>query len=544
MPTPEIDPVVRWPFVDDTAPVTDHDLAVDRTDVALEDVAGVAGAAFDGTSSEIVVADHPALRFGTGDLSATTWLHTAPETDVVGTLLSAFDPEARTGWHLYVLTNDGVTSTALANDRQLSFGIDDGVDDASWRDCGRPGEAVKVNALSVVDDILYAGTVEAGSDGCGRLFRYGGGGRWVDLGNPIGCNCVASVTGFEGDVYCAVGRYKLMGSNLGKTSNDTPGGQVFKVESDGTWTPRGHPGAEDATPEHVDVEGYHTGKADYTSALTTHRGDLFCISKYRENVFRYEGETSWTNIGLDSRVMSLASYRGDLYALSNGGPVFRYDGGDRWTNCGRPGESDQTYGAAIVDGDLLVGTWPDGAVHRYEGEREWTTLGRLGYEREVMGMVFYNGALYAGSLPMAHVWRLGEDTFDLVGTLDEAPVALRRVWSMATYDGRLYRGTLPGGRVHSFGAGRLVTWDRRLPGGWHHVAAVRDGRRLRLHIDGEVVAISAGHEPADLDIDGGEPLRIGAGATDHLHGHLRDLRLYDRALDREEITFLADQTPG
>lgn len=55
---------------------------------------------------------------------------------------------------------------------------------------------------------------------------------------------------------------------------------------------------------------------------------------------------------------------------------------------------------------------------------------------------------------------------------------------MAVYKGRLFVGTLPPGRVQSIEVGRNMTLDRAFPTGWHHVAAVREAKRLRLFVDG------------------------------------------------------------
>src|SRR5207244_7101959 len=66
-------------------------------------------------------------------------------------------------------------------------------------------------------------------------------------------------------------------------------------------------------------------------------------------VFKYDGDRRWTHVGLgDRRILTLSAYRGQLYALLNGGPVFRYDGGDLWTFCGHPEGSTQTYSAVIA----------------------------------------------------------------------------------------------------------------------------------------------------------------------------------------------------
>jgi len=232
-------------------------------------------------------------------------------------------------------------------------------------------------------------------------------------------------------------------------------------------------------------------------------------------------------------------YRGELYALHNGGPVSRYEGGEAWADCGCPEGSTQTYSAVVYRGRLHVGTWPEGTVDRYEGGQEWRSLGRVAYEREIMGMALYNGKVYLGALPMANVYRLDDGAFILMGNLDDSPVVLRRVWSMATFDGKLYAGTLPSGRVWSMEAGKMATWDHAFPPGWHHVAAVKDQRRLKVYVDGKLAACSSPFHPSAYDVTNDRPLEIGFGGFEHFHGLLSDVRLYARPLTAPTIAELA-----
>jgi hypothetical protein len=110
---------------------------------------------------------------------------------------------------------------------------------------------------------------------------------------------------------------------------------------------------------------------------------------------------------------------------------------------------------------------------------------------------------------------------------------------MAVFDGRLFCGTLPSGHVHALEAGQSVTLDRALEPGWRHLAAVREGGRLSLYVDGTRVASSSSSNATPLDLTNREPLRIGFGAHNHFRGSLSDLRLYDRAVSIGEIAALA-----
>ena len=531
----------HWPLQGDSNDHSENALETRCTDVELvEDAQSGSAGRFNGRTSKLEISDHPALNLGQDEFTFSAWVKTeATNADVVGDLFGKFDSASRKGINLCLLTNTGVTSTAQPNRRHLQFGIDDARLEPEWQDCGRPGNAVLITSLLASDGLLYAGTLETGADETGHLFRYDGGQRWVDLGNPAGTNAVHSVTEFEGAIYCAAGRYATAGSCLGNTIlNNTRGGQIYRIEENGQWTFCGHPGLEDTIDDDQPAGDYNVGKADDSMSLTAYRGNLYCVSNHMKGVFRYEGGEEWTKIGPDSRVITLTIYRGELYALANGGPVYRYLGDHEWKNCGTPGESRQTYGAAIHEGQLYVGTWPEGTIHRYEADGEWPLVGRAGYEREVMAMVHYNGKLYAGGLPTGSVYRLdGPITF--VAHLDTSPVVLRRVWSMAVFGGSLYAGTLPSGHVYKVQAGRCTTWDKTFPSGWHHVTAVKGQRQLRLYVDGRCVSQSNGFHSADYNLDTDAPLTIGFGAFEHFNGLMRDVRLYRGELDDSDISALS-----
>jgi hypothetical protein len=175
----------------------------------------------------------------------------------------------------------------------------------------------------------------------------------------------------------------------------------------------------------------------------------------------------------------------------------------------------------------------------YEENGRWRSLGTVAYEREIMGMAMYNGKVYLGALPMANVYRMDGERFSFINNVDDSPVPLRRVWSMAVYGGKLFAGTLPSGRVWSIEAGKMATWDRTFPPGWHHVAAVKGRERLELFVDGSRVATSSPLNPTDYDLGSDQPLRIGFGPHEHFRGRLSDVRIYRRALDGRDIRSLS-----
>jgi hypothetical protein len=293
------------------------------------------------------------------------------------------------------------------------------------------------------------------------------------------------------------------------------------------------------------------GDAPYLFGMVEFDGSLYATLIRSPNptgamdglgLYRYEGNEDWKYCGHPGgRVCALAPYNGSLYATGyDGGElggVFRYEGESQWTNCGVPGKTTQTYSFAFYQGKMYVGTWPEGKVYRYDGDNDWADCGRLGEEKEVMGTAIYNGKMYAGTLPLAQVYRYeGANKWFLTGRLDLTPdVDYRRAWSMSVFDGKLFCGVLLSGHVHSLEVGKSVSYDRDLGTGWKHIAAVRDGGRLRLYVDGGAMAESSEFEPENYDVDNEAPLRIGFGPHEYFKGRISDLRIYNRSLTRNQI---------
>jgi hypothetical protein len=495
---------------------------------------GGPAARFDGRTSHISVRDHPSLEWGTQDFSITVQLHTSQVMDdVPGDILSKFDPHARRGFTLGFLQLAGVTSSQ-ANYRNLHFGIDNGRLDPAWTDCGRPGNSRFTFALAVYAGHLYAGTFEFEADGAGHVYRYDGGTTWTDCGAPDRANAIEALAVYNGRLYAGSAHYISSGSAMPDSPNTHPGGRVFRYEGDGKWSDCGR------------LENNETGQATTVGGMAVYQDRLYAgVSKPPgRGLYCLQSDDRWTYCGNPGhRVTNPVVYNGHLYLASlDGGGVTRYDAEGRFTDCGVPEGVHQTYGFSVYQGQLYTATWPRGEVFRYGGDQRWMGSGRLGSELEVMGMAVYNGKLYAGTLPLAEVYRLdGESRWTRTGQLDTTPdVRYRRAWSMAVYQGKLYCGTLPSGRVYSLEAGRSVTYDHELSSGWHHLAAVKDGARLKLYIDGKLRATSSPFDPREYDLTNRLPLEIGFGPNDYFCGLLRDVAVHGRALTAEEIAELVE----
>lgn len=486
----------------------------------------------------VPVAESP--RLGQDDFTIALWARSDEISDrLSGDLVSQFDPATRRGFLLTLKSNGGVTSN-LANWRHLQFGIDADKSTA-WHDCGRPGDALFAFAMATHEGHLYAGTCEPGKDQRGRVYRYAGGQRWIDCGAPDGSNSVTALAVYQGKLYAATGRYRVAGSSLPESENQTPGGRVFRYEGGSKWVDCGQ------LPE-----------TEAAGGLMVYRGKLYATSLYQPpGFFRYEDGATWTRLPAPlgpardtgelapRRVQSLTVFDGFLYATSyDGGRVYRFDG-ENWTDCGQVGDNTQTYAFAPFQGKLHVATWPSGRVFRFEGLNQWTDTGRLGEELEVMGMLVHNGRFVAGTLPLAEVYQYQRDgEWRKLDRLDHTPdVRYRRAWTMAEHAGQVFCSTLPSGKIHAFSAGQQTQWGHSLSSDWHHIAAVRAGSRLTMYVDGQRVAQTPEFNTADYQLDNSAPLQLGTGVNGPFHGSLVDVRLYRRGLSTADIVELARQRP-
>lgn len=480
-----------------------------------------------------------------GELTVSAWIRVPDRAnDVLGTIVSGFDSEARQGFELGL--QHGVSTCSQHNVANLEFGVDWG-SAPRWADCGRVGAGVGVWALAVHDGALYAGSL--GADDRGHVHRYADD-HWDDLGAVGPANSVTALASYDGSLFAATSRYRAGGSGLVESANDAPGGEIYRLDGD-AWVPAGR------LPD-----------VDSISGFAVHGGELYACALYQRGVFRYTGD-GWESCGDPGRrLLALGMYDGHLLGAGNdhpsvdeaiaktargevippqdgfGGGVFAMTGPGTWSSLGFQRDTTQVYSLAVAGDRLHASTWPNGLVYRYAGDGSWDHLGRLGDETEVMGLITYNGVLYGGTLPHAQVYRhAGSDRWDLVGTLDVAPDALyRRAAGLAVYDGDLFCGTLPSGRVHRMATGSVVTHDRSLGPGWHHVTATQGGRVTSLYVDGRLV--SERHVDPAVHWSAAEArtdLLIGTGTRATFAGGLREVRVYAEVLGAEAVAALATQ---
>jgi hypothetical protein len=90
--------------------------------------------------------------------------------------------------------------------------------------------------------------------------------------------------------------------------------------------------------------------------------------------------------------------------------------------------------------------------------------------------------------------------------------------------------------------GPCASYDDDLGSGYRHVAAVKEGGKLKVYIDGDPAATSVAFAARDYDLTNEQPLKIGVGETDFFSGRMRDIRLYGRALTAPQVRRLYHET--
>jgi hypothetical protein len=523
---------------------------------------------FDGAAAYLEVPPGDSLRFGTNDFAFSVWIHTeAQGEDAIGDILDFYDPESRRGITLSV-NSSASGYLSQGRDRHVYFGIDNGRL-GEWEDCGRPSPTSPYvsNSMLVFDGNLYAaisdGITEA--DWC-HVYRYAGGKNWVDCGRvgTFRTTGVGPLFVHDGNLYAVTTTYDW--TRVQQLPYDP--GRLFRYEGGRSWVDCGTPNPDNRTLNCA---------VSYGGSIYVGGGPRIWGVSVREPDGTWKESVRFPKSGPRKCFPhAMTRYNGRLYT---GFPsVYSFDGTE-WTYAGIPAEPEdklQTHSFTVFQGSLIAGTWPSAIVSRYKGGEVWEEIGRVGEDgTEVNSLVVYNGKLYGGSIPRAEVCRFdGTPQWTSLrrfyspegwtpvppsengGNPTPAQVSeWTRVTSMTIHRGRLFasignctssikdspadiRGT-----VHSIEAGKCVSHDRELAPGWRHLAAVREGGRLRLHLDGKVAAESTPFAPADYNLNVDHPLRIGFGQVDFFHGRIRDVRAYNRALSSSEIEALSAARP-
>jgi hypothetical protein len=435
----------HWPLQENASDVTGkhHGVAHQVTFVDGPGGSTTAAAQFNGPSSLIEVPAANDLQLANKDFSITTWVRCdTPMRGVFGEALSKFDPNSRCGFNLQVAGSTAGYS-AMSDSRHIHFGIDDGYI-GPWTDCGKPWPSNSlVSALVAYEGELYASIADADDPmDAARVFRWVGETEWEDcgrLGNDSGHLSVQSMIVHDGRLYAGTGVWDWV-----RASGDgfEPAlSRVFVYEGGRKW--------RDLGP---------VGTSVRVLSLASFNGDLYAgLDRVGGgHCFKYDGQ-SWTDCGAPDgdNFENLFPVDGVLYGATHRNH-YRYDGGQSWTCLSRePHGITQTHAFQTYQGKLWAGTWPQGYVLRWEGS-EWANTGRLGIPEgdhqeinEINNLIVYNGKLYAGVIPKAQVWRYEtEGHWTLMNSLASRPdytveeiASWCRVPTMTAYRGRLFAGT-------------------------------------------------------------------------------------------------------
>ncbi|HWB08955.1 MAG TPA: DUF1553 domain-containing protein [Pirellulales bacterium] len=173
-------------------------------------------------------------------------------------------------------------------------------------------------------------------------------------------------------------------------------------------------------------------------------------------------------------------------------------------------------------------------------------IGRIDHALQFDGRAFVDAGDAAGfgfydKFTLAAWIRLGDDPR---GTI------VSRMTDVSEGDG--YQLCLAGGKVQLNlvkrwldDALRVQTKRTLAPGQWHHVAASYDGSRVaagvKIYIDGQPESLDVLLDDLNQSFGTKQPLRIGGGGGEdgRFHGSLDDVRIYDRALDDDEVQIVA-----
>jgi hypothetical protein len=410
---------------------------------AAPDAGSGSTAGFDGLNHYIEVPDSPSLQFGTDDFSVSVWVKLEGDvTGPIGDIIGKFDQKVRKGLNFHI-TGSSPGYSSLSNSRHVEFGIDN-AKMSPWVDCGKPWPSNPlIGTLIVHDGELYTGLSDAAkpTDAC-HVFRYAGGTKWIDcgrVGDDPKTPSVFSMIVHKGKLYAGTGTWDwLVAKSTNKQKLCGPN-HVYRYEGGTQW---------------VDCGGFDGYRV---MSLASFKGELYATDDIGGS-FHYEGGTTWKPCGKSQRgrLVPMMPFQGALYSAEL--ELYRHDGATNWEPVSHDllGET-QTHSIGVYGGQMCLACWPVGKVLRDKGGFQWEDLGHLGVEvrtdvkniNEVMDLPVYNGKLYAAVIPKAEVYRYeGGTEWTMLKALAtnpkldrDVPRSWTRVPCLTTFQGRLFAGT-------------------------------------------------------------------------------------------------------
>jgi hypothetical protein len=386
-------------------------------------------------------------------------------------------------------SGSGLPGINHGDDRRVSFSIDD-ADQGTWEDCGRPSPTSNYvgNCLTVFRGNLYASTFDGPeeTDWC-HVYRHAGGKQWIDCGR-VGAGKTAGVMSMivhQGQLYAGTCTYDW----TRVYSGDYDLGRVYRYAGGTTWEDCGQPGEM----RRIMCMATYGGRLYVGGDRGVPRPGEKQFTGRPYRIYRHEGGTEWsvafefpTDPARNCFPHAMAVHDGRLFV---GFPhVWTFDG-TAWTFAGTPlGDTPadkirdlQVHCLEVSRGRLLAGMWPEGRVVAYRSGESWDDMGLLGDSTEIMALSVYNGSLYGAAIPRAEIFRYDGD---------RRWTSLRRFFSPPGWD-----------------PGPALGPAREEVNNWSRITALT----------------TAG------------PLKIGFGEQDYFTGLIRDVRLYRRGLDENEI---------
>ncbi len=520
---------------------------------------------FNGHDVWIEVPNSPSLTLGKQDFTISVWIYTEKDIDdVVGDVFSKYDSTQRRGVNLSIKSSAG-SYQSHGDDKIVHFGIDND-QMGKWEDCGHPSPTSNYAASTVVyQGHLYASIFGAKEEkDWAHVFRYEGGKKWTDCGRlgTARTTGVGPMIVHDGYLYATTGTYDWTRVN----TDDYDFGSVYRYEGDDNWVDCGQPGKNKRLP-----------------TMASFQGKLYVGAGFEETgIYVYEGGKKWKvsksfERGKPKHLFphAMGVHNGRLY-VGFPGHVYSFDG-KLWSYEGNPVQCTQVHTLEVYQGQLYAGTWPEALIGRYVRDARWEYAGRAGIDgTEVNSLLVHNGQFYAGSIPRAEFCRYdGRNSWTSLRRFfsppDGAPIRVHdsspdfrersarewvRLTSLNSFDGRIF-GTIASstsspidapvdvrGKVFSIEAGKAVSSNKDIGSGWRHLTAIRKGKHLQLFVNGKATATSTAFNADDYDLSTDQSLRIGFGEMDYFSGKIRDVRLYNKALEQEEITALAADAPA
>jgi hypothetical protein len=332
-----------------------------------------------------------------GDFSVTLVVDVPEDrAGAAGGLAAKFDAATRTGFSLSAISSAGGYN-GPGDELRIAFGID-AATEPQWFDRGRPSPTSNYvsNSLAVFDGALHAATSDAPEPADrGHVYRHVGETQWEDLGQVgrEGAHGVGPLIVHRDALYAATWNYDWTRVH----DEDLAPCRVYRLDAPGRWEDCGQPGS-----------------SRRIFSLASFRGDLYAMGD-DATVHVHRGGAAWELVRRFGTFAHPATVHGGRLVLGMLQPatVWSFDG-ESWDDLGNPlgdpERCDEIHTLATFRGALHAGTWRLGRVARWnEAQRRWRQAGRLGDSTEVMALNVYNGTLYGAAIPRAEVFRYERD---------------------------------------------------------------------------------------------------------------------------------------